>query len=248
MATHARHRLAAVRRQDWALAGLLAALSLAALALARGKPAAAGAALAVAVAALVAARVWSVRRPGPMPHLFRWMLWVPRGPLDARGLRAILAPAPGERVLEIGPGIGVHALPIAAALAPGGRLDALDVQPAMLATLMRRAQAAGVTNLVPTPGHAERLPWPDATFDAAYLVGVLGEIPDRLAALRELRRVLKPTGRLVVGEGLLIDPDFIRRARLQRSAEAAGFVLEWTTGNAIAYFVRLQPRACRVDA
>jgi len=60
-------------------------------------------------------------------------------------------------------------------------------------------------NITPTRSDARELPYEDDSFDAAYLVAVLGEIPDQNAALRELARVLKPGGRLVVGE-LVGDP------------------------------------------
>ena len=70
---------------------------------------------------------------------------------------------------------------------------------------MRRADEAGLTSVVPGQGDARELPYGDATFDGAYLTAVLGEIPDQGVALRELARVVKPVGRLVVGE-LFGDP------------------------------------------
>jgi ubiquinone/menaquinone biosynthesis C-methylase UbiE len=113
-----------------------------------------------------------------------------------------------------------------------------DVQPQMLADLARRARAAGVHNVVAAEGDAQRLPYPDAVFDGAYLVGVLGEIPDPGAALRELRRVLKPGGRLVIGEVLVLDPDGLPLAMLREAVGAAGFVLEQRLGPRVAYFAR----------
>jgi ubiquinone/menaquinone biosynthesis C-methylase UbiE len=87
---------------------------------------------------------------------------------------------------------------------------------------------------VPTQGDAQKLPYADRTFDAAYLIGVLGEIPDAGMALRELRRVLKPGGRLVISE-LLIDPDFISLPALREQAREAGFVYERSAGPRFAY-------------
>jgi ubiquinone/menaquinone biosynthesis C-methylase UbiE len=128
-----------------------------------------------------------------------------------------------------------YSLPIAAALAPSGLLDVVDVQAEMLADMRRRAERAGVHNILATHGDAQCLAYPDAMFDAAYLISVLGEIPDPTAALRELRRVLKPGGRLVVGE-FLIDPDFTSASRTRQLATRAGFVLEETAGPPFAYF------------
>jgi ubiquinone/menaquinone biosynthesis C-methylase UbiE len=80
----------------------------------------------------------------------------------------------------------------------------------------------------------EALPYADGTFDAAYLVATPGEVPDQDAALRELRRVLRPGGHLVVGEGLP-DPHMIPFATLRRRAEAAGLRLEHRHGGRLGY-------------
>ncbi len=194
----------------------------------------------VAVAAGLVTRYWSVTRPGPMPHLLRWTLLVPRGNQSPEHLKRILEPQSGERILEIGPGIGIHALPVASSLAPAGTLDVFDVQQAMLDDLMRRASETGITNITARQGDARKLPYGDATFDGAYLVGVLGEIPDEQAALRELRRVLKPTGRLVIGE-VFFDPDFVPYHSLEARAEQASFAFQRKQGGSFSYLARFRP-------
>ena len=72
------------------------------------------------------------------------------------------------------------------------------------------------------PGNACRLPFPDAEFDAAFLVAVLGEVPDRPACLRETCRVLEPGALLSVTEQRP-DPDFIAREELDALVPDAGF-------------------------
>ncbi len=186
-----------------------------------------------------AGRKWSRRDPMPMPYAMRWVLLFPRPYQTPRQLMRILDLQRGERLLEIGPGIGVHALPIASSLAPNGVLDVLDIQQEMLNDLVHRATQAGITNIVSTQGDARKLPYPDRSFDGAYLIGVLGEIPDRDVALQELRRVLKPNARLVIGE-IFIDPDFVRLSELQHRMSRAGFAFEGKSGPRLAYLARFK--------
>jgi ubiquinone/menaquinone biosynthesis C-methylase UbiE len=184
-------------------------------------------------------RYWSVTEPGPMPYMLRWTLAFPRGNLSPEHLARLLEPRRGERMLEVGPGTGIYSVPIAQALGHEGALDVIDVQQEMLDEVTAHARAAGVANVTATRGDARTLPYPDAAFDAAYLVGVLGEIPDESAALRELRRVLKPSGRLVVGE-VAIDPDFVRLGPLRERTRAARFELERRQGNVFSYLARFR--------
>jgi hypothetical protein len=152
----------------WVLAGVMTF---------RGELRWAAASAAFALGADVAGRVWSRRSPVPMPYFMRWVLLMPRGPHSLKNLERLLQPRSGERILEIGPGIGVHALPVASWLLPNGVLDVLDVQQDMLDTLARRAASRGLPNVVPRQGDAQKLPYPGETFDAAYLIAVLGRNP-----------------------------------------------------------------------
>jgi ubiquinone/menaquinone biosynthesis C-methylase UbiE len=144
-------------------------------------------------------------------------------------------------MLEVGPGTGYYSLDVATALGPSGTLHLLDLQQEMLDHTMRRASEAGLHNLEPRQADARTLPYDDATFDAAFLVAVLGEIPDQDAALRELARVLKPGGRLVVGE-LLGDPHMVTAKALCERGQRAGLRFDHRVGPAFGYFaVLLKP-------
>jgi ubiquinone/menaquinone biosynthesis C-methylase UbiE len=105
----------------------------------------------------------------------------------------------------------------------------------MLDHTMRRAHADGIRNIHPTQGDARSLSYPDDSFDRAFLVTVLGEIPDQLLALSELRRVLKPGGRLVVGE-LFGDPHWVSPGALRGRAEEAGLRFERSSGGLLGQF------------
>jgi SAM-dependent methyltransferase len=195
-------------------------------------------------AALAAAAVAAYRErtdPSPCPFAQRWLLHVPRPGLTPGRLRQILEPVPGERMLELGPGDGYHTPHVAEWIGPDGTLEAVDIQEKMLESLMSRARKLGIANITPTVADARELPFPDASFDAAYLVTVLGEVPDQAAALRELRRVLKPSGRLVVGEIPPLDPHFVSFGALRERAEREGFTFDRRLGPSLSYFARFRP-------
>jgi ubiquinone/menaquinone biosynthesis C-methylase UbiE len=191
-------------------------------------------------AAVAGAALWWRRNPSACPYSQRFWVEAPHPFITRERLRSILEPAPGERVLEVGPGTGYYTLPVAGWIAPGGRLDVLDVQQEMLDHTLRRAREAGIESISPARADAREMPYEDATFDAAYLVTVLGEVPDQDAALRELRRVLKPDGRVVVGE-LFGDPHMVTHRALRERAAAAGLEVERVLGGRLWHFTRLRP-------
>ena len=100
------------------------------------------------------------------------------------------------RVLDAGCGDG--ALACAAALR-GAAVIGVDPDPAMLAAARARAKQAGVEAAF-SEGRIESLPFADASFDVVVAITVLCFVADAAAALRELVRVLRPGGRLVLGE------------------------------------------------
>jgi ubiquinone/menaquinone biosynthesis C-methylase UbiE len=173
--------------------------------------------------------------PSACPYGLRFSLALPRPFLTRLRLRQILSPEPGQRVLEVGPGTGYYSLHAARWLEPGGTLEVLDIQQEMLDHTTRRAQALGISNIIPTLGDAQALPYPDDRFDAAYLVATLGEVPDKERALHELGRVLKPGGRLVVGESQP-DPHMVSFDKVRMLADVAGLSYERRVGGRFGYF------------
>ncbi len=195
--------------------------------------------LGAAAGATLAAALWWRKNPSACPYGQRFWVEAPHPVITRDRLRQVLRPEPGERLLEIGVGTGYYSLDLAEWV-PDGKLELFDLQQEFLDHVMRGAAERGLANLVPTRGDATALPYEDASVDAAVLTAVLGEIPDTAAALREIRRVLKPSGRLVVGE-LFGDPHFTTLASLKRQAAEAGLSYEEHSGNWFAYFARLAP-------
>jgi ubiquinone/menaquinone biosynthesis C-methylase UbiE len=192
---------------------------------------------AACAAALVGAGLWWRRHPSACPYGQRFWVEAPHPLVTRARLREALEPQPGDRILELGPGTGYYTLPVAEWIQPSGELTILDVQQEMLDHTLRAAGERGVGGITAVRGDARSLPFADASFDAAFLVTVLGEVPDQDAALRELARVTRPGGRVVVGE-LFGDPHWVSPGALRRRAEAAGLRFERRLGPALGSFSR----------
>jgi arsenite methyltransferase len=106
----------------------------------------------------------------------------------------------GDRVLDIGAGSGTDTLIAARAVAPGGRVFALDMTLAMLAKLRKNVALAGAANVEVVEGNAESVPLPDASVDVVTSNGVLNLVPDKAKAFAEIFRVLRPGGRVQIAD------------------------------------------------
>jgi len=109
-----------------------------------------------------------------------------------------IAAAPGMHVLDVAAGSGQPALAIAARVQPSGTILGIDFSPEMVAVAERRARQAGASNVSFGTMDAEQLELPDASFDAVTCACGLIFFPDAHRALAEMRRVLKPGGRIAI--------------------------------------------------
>jgi len=123
----------------------------------------------------------------------------------------LLEPLADERLLIVGAGTGLDL----DFLMPCHRLTAIDISPGMLAKLQERARELGLA-VETQVMDGERLAFADDEFDAVVLHLILAVIPDPVACLKEVERVLKPGGRVVVFDKFL--PDAGRAGLLRRSA------------------------------
>lgn len=111
-------------------------------------------------------------------------------------LLARAAPRPGQRVIDVACGDGEPALTLARAIAPTGRIVGIDLSERMVGVAAQRAAEERVKNVDFQVMDAEKLEFPDASFDLATCRFGLQIVTDPDAAIREMHRVLKPGGRV----------------------------------------------------
>lgn len=112
-----------------------------------------------------------------------------------------LAPAAGERVLDVGCGPGLLSIELARAVGSGGLVRGVDASPEMIEAATQRC--AGMPHAAFEVADAQKLPFGDAEFDVLVCTQVLEYVPDVERALAEFRRVMRPGARL-----LLMDTDW----------------------------------------
>jgi SAM-dependent methyltransferase len=127
------------------------------------------------------------------------------------------APQPGETVLDLGSGAGMDAFLAARAVGPTGRVIGVDMTPEMLEKARANAVRAGVTNVEFRLGEIEHLPVPDASVDIIISNCVINLSPEKDQVFREVFRVLRPGGRMVVSDLVLVRPI---SEEIRRSVEA----------------------------
>jgi arsenite methyltransferase len=113
---------------------------------------------------------------------------------------------PGEHVVDVGSGAGLDSLIAARMVGPTGQVVGVDMTPAMLAKAQCAAAEAGLGNVEFREGFGEALPVEDGWADVVISNGVLNLMPDKQAGLQEMARVLKPGGRLRIGDILVQKP------------------------------------------
>jgi len=173
-------------------------------------------------------RPWPIQLATVLDHPLRRQILAP---VDLLGLCGVTATM---QILDAGCGTGLLAAEAACMLVPPGRLIAVDCQSGMIERARRRIAAGGLNDRVTLyQVGLHQLPLAEESIDLVLLVSTLGEVADKAATLAELRRVLRPEGRLVVTEELL-SPASLSPGSVRRWAEEAGFRFGAQSGSLLA--------------
>jgi ubiquinone/menaquinone biosynthesis C-methylase UbiE len=175
-------------------------------------------------------KIFPAKRAGSLLNPVRRLIQSPTRTVERMAL------AQTDKVLEIGCGPGYFSRAIAAAV-PQGSLVLFDLQLAMLE--IARQRLLEFANIHFTLGDASSLPFPDASFDAALLVLVLGEVPDQDRCIAEVARVVLRGGSVTFAESRR-DSDFIPFGKLQTCAERHGLELAERRGPGWEYTARFR--------
>jgi ubiquinone/menaquinone biosynthesis C-methylase UbiE len=198
--------------------------------------------IAIIAAILATGLLWrwaSARRSLPCPAWLGWMVDNPLAKRRTDRTLALLELAPGHRVLDAGCGPGRLTIAMARAVGPQGRVLGVDLQPEMLRRVEAKARAAALDNVEVLEAGLGDGKLPRQAFDRAVLVTVLGEIPDRRAALREIFEALVPGGFLLVEE-VLGDPHYQSMATVSRLAADLGFRPASISSRWLSYSTKLE--------
>ena len=106
----------------------------------------------------------------------------------------------GETVLDLGCGAGTDLLIAAQMIGSDGRAIGIDITPSMVDRTRQSAAQMGLTNVEVHQGPIERLPLPDESVDVVISNGVIDLVPDKDAVFSEIKRVLKPGGRVQIAD------------------------------------------------
>jgi predicted methyltransferase len=132
----------------------------------------------------------------------------------------------GHVVADVGAGSGYFTRRLARAVAPSGRVYAVDIQPEMIALLKQGVEKAGVTNVVPVLGKGDDPGLPPASIDWILLVDVYHELQEPRAMLARMREALKPGGRVALVEYRL-EGDSAAHIRREHRMSPRQVLAEW---------------------
>jgi len=162
----------------------------------------------------------------------------------ALGLRA------GQRVADLGAGTGYFSRLLSSAVGTTGTVFAVELEPNLVAHLRARAEREGTANVVPILASPDNPRLPAGLVDVVLIVDTYHHIDDRITYLRNLRRALRPGGRIAVVDWqkrpLPVGPEMahkLAREMVVQEVEEAGYrLVDEPTFLPYQYFLIFQPR------
>lgn len=197
--------------------------------------------------------IWRTqRRAIPCPFWLGWLVELENPVAKNNRSSAIIAQlelTPGMTAIDIGSGPGRVAIPLARAVGSHGKVYAVDSQPQMLQGVIKKAETIHLKQIVciqAKVGEGKLISDLANQMDRAALINVLGEIPDKEAALQEIFTCLKPGGLLCITE-VIFDPHFQSQRTVSDLTVAAGFQKYKEYGNRFAFTVCVQKPKTKID-
>ena len=190
-------------------------------------------------------RLASNRRSLPCPAWLSWLVELDNPLFRNNRAQAIIAGLdvkPGMTALDAGCGPGRVCIPLAVKVGPLGHVVVLDAQEAMLQKAAAKAKRARLSNIEFRHARLGEGRPISGRFDRAVLAAVLGEIPNRAAAMTEIYNALACGGILAVTE-LIADPHFQSMAVVRKLAREAGYKEHCATGSRLSYTLYLEKPA-----
>ena len=187
-------------------------------------------------------RVLSHRYVLPCPSWLAWLVELDNPFTKVNRAAAIIEHLdlqPGFHVVDVGCGPGRVTIPVAKAVGSSGTVTALDIQQDMLRRVQEKANVAQLSNIEYMHAAVGENKLSIEMYDRALLVTVLGEIPQKEAALQEIYNALKPGGILSITE-IIFDPHFQSRRSVLHLAQKIGFKEKAFFGNRLAYTMYLE--------
>lgn len=187
-------------------------------------------------------RLLSRRLTLPCPSWLHWLVEIENPFAKANRASVIvehLDLKQGMKVLDAGCGAGRLTIPVAQKLGSQSEVVAMDIQEGMLDIVKKKTQAVNLNNIRYLQAKIGDGKLESNYYDRALLITVLGEIPQREVALKELFNALKPGGILLVSE-TIFDPHFQSKKTVTIMAQASGFNIKNIFGNRFSYNILLE--------
>jgi SAM-dependent methyltransferase len=187
-------------------------------------------------------RLASSRIEIPCPSWLGWMVEMDNPLSKIHAASQIVLNAniqPGMTVIDAGCGPGRVTIPLAKAVGQNGTVAAMDIQQEMLNKVNAKAKIENLTNIKFIHAALGENKLESNSYDRAFLVTVIGEIPHKKEALREIFNALKPGGTLSITE-TLFDPHYQRLKLMQDLAKSIGFEQQNLFSDIFSYQLVLQ--------